>query len=106
MFKDNSVTGCLIERKGRYYVVISYYVAGHRLQDTKSTGISVSSHKKREAEKIREQLIQEKEKELKQATVTETLHSFAGCLKKWVDYKSAQIESTTAWGYESRRRQL
>lgn len=53
--------------KGKYYVVVSYYVDGTRQLDTKSTGIAVSSHKKREAEKIKEQLVQEKQKELEQA---------------------------------------
>ena len=66
MSDNKSVRGCLIERKGRYYAVISYYMDGDRLQDTKSTGISVTSHKKREAEKIKDQLVQEKEKELEQ----------------------------------------
>ena len=46
MSNNKSVTGCLIERKGKYYVVVSYYVDGRRIQDTKSTGIAVSSHKK------------------------------------------------------------
>lgn len=102
MSKTNSVRGCLIERKGKYYVVISYYVDEYRYQDTKSTGISVTSHKKREAEKIMDRLVQEKEKELEQPTVAEILHPFAECFEKWLEYKSAQIESTTAWGYTSR----
>ena len=66
MLDNPSVRGCLIERKGRYYAVISYYMDGYRLQNTKSTGISVASHKKREAEKIKNQLVQAKEKELEQ----------------------------------------
>ena len=102
MSDNKSVRGCLIERKGRYYAVISYYVGGYRQQDTKSTGISVTSHKKREAEKIKDQLVQEKEKELEQLARKKESHSFADCLERWIDYKSAQIESTTAWGYKNR----
>lgn len=102
MADKKNVTGCLIERKGKYYAVISYYVGGYRQQDTKSTGISVTSHKKREAEKIKEQLVQEKEKELEQLAQKKNPHSFADCFERWIDYKSAQIESTTAWGYKNR----
>ncbi|MDE7202550.1 MAG: site-specific integrase [Lachnospiraceae bacterium] len=104
--KNNSVTGCLIERKGKYYVVVSYYVDGHRMQDTKSTGIAISSHKKREAERIKDSLIHEKEKELEQAAVAKTSHSFADCFERWIDYKSAQTESTTAWGYKSKSKSI
>lgn len=121
MSDNKSVRGCLIERKGRYYAVISYYSGGQRLLDTKSTGIAVNSHKKREAEKIMDRLVQEKKDALDKLKPLETTgnegaqktpdnvqvkHSFAECLKKWVEYKSAQIESTTAWGYESRSRSI
>lgn len=102
MLDNPSVRGCLIERKGRYYAVISYYMDGYRLQNTKSTGILVASHKKREAEKIKNQLVQAKEKELEQLARKKESHSFADCFEKWIDYKSKQIESTTAWGYKSR----
>lgn len=106
MSDNKSVRGCLIERKGRYYAVISYYVGEHRLQDTKSTGISVSEHKKREAEKIKDQLVQEKERELEQLALEKESHSFADCFEKWINYKSAQIESTTAWGYKNRSKTI
>lgn len=102
MSDNKRVRGCLIERKGKYYVVVSYYVGDHRLQDTKSTGISIMSHKKREAEKIKDQLVQEKEKELEELAVRKEFHSFADCFERWIDYKSKQIESTTAWGYKNR----
>ena len=88
MAKENNVGGCLIERKGKYYVVISYYVGSQRKQDTKSTGISVNSHKKREAEKIKERLVQEKEKELCRETEQKKKHPFIECFRRWVDYKS------------------
>ena len=103
---DKNVKGCIIERKGKYYVVVSYYVDGYRLQDTKSTGIAVNSHKKREAEKIRDQLVHEKEMELGQQTAENNLHSFADCFEKWIDYKSNQIECTTAWGYKNRSKTI
>ncbi len=106
MSDNKSVRGCLIERKGRYYAVISYYMDGDRLQDTKSTGISVASHKKREAEKIKDQLVREKEKELEQLARKKESHSFADCFERWIDYKSAQIESTTAWGYKNRSKTI
>ena len=106
MTNNKSVTGCLIERKGKYYVVVSYYVDGYRLQDTKSTGISITSHKKREAEKIKDRLIQEKEKELEQLAREKNSHSFAECFERWIDYKSTQIECTTAWGYKSKSKTI
>ncbi len=106
MAKENNVGGCLIERKGKYYVVISYYVGSQRKQDTKSTGISVNSHKKREAEKIKERLVQEKEKELCRETEQKKKHPFIECFRRWVDYKSGQTEITTAWGYKSRSKAI
>ncbi len=106
MSASNNIRGCLIERKGKYYVVVSYYVDGYRLQDTKSTGISVTSHKKREAEKIKDQLVQEKERELEQLAQKKNSHSFADCFERWIDYKSKQIESTTAWGYKNRSKTI
>lgn len=106
MTDTKGVKGCIIERKGKYYVVVSYYVDGHRLHDTKSTGISVTSHKKREAEKMRDLLVHEKEKELEQLADETKPHSFADCFEKWIDYKSNQIESTTAWGYKNRSKTI
>ncbi len=106
MADNKDVRGCLIERKGKYYVVVSYYVEDHRLQDTKSTGISVTSHKKREAEKIMEKLVQAKKEELEQLAQKKGSHSFADCFERWIDYKSAQIEITSAWGYKNRSKTI
>lgn len=102
MADNRDVKGCLIERKGKYYVVVSYYIDGHRFQDTRSTKIPVAAHKKKEAEKIKDQLVREKEKELEQMAGKKNLHSFADCFERWIDYKSSQIEGTTAWGYKNR----
>lgn len=101
MTSENDVRGYLIERKGRYYVVVSYYVEGHRIQDTKSTGISINSHRKREAERIKDKLVQEKKAELDRLAEEKESHSFADCYQKWIEYKSTHIESTTAWAYKS-----
>lgn len=106
MTKNKNIRGCLIERKGKYYAVISYYVDGHRLQDTKSTGISVKDHKKREAEKIMEQRVQEKEMELERLTVEKMSHSFADCFERWIEYKSEQIECTTSSVYINRSKTI
>lgn len=100
------VKGCLIERNKKYYVIISYYKDSRRVQNTKSTGIPVNAHKKREAEKIMEQLVREKERELEQAVHRQASRPFAGCMKKWVAYKSSQIEGSTAWGYESKSKSV
>ena len=102
MKNNNSVKGCLIERRGTYYVVLSYYVDGFREQKTKTTGIAVSSHKKREAEKIKDQLVREKEKELEQKAQMKKTHSFADGFEGWIRIKSKEVESTTAWGYKNR----
>lgn len=106
MADNKDVRGCLIERKGKYYVVVSYYVDGTRLQDTKSTGIPITSHKKREAEKIKDQLVQEKERELERLAQEKESHSFADCFERWIDYKSTQTEVTTAWGYKNRSKTI
>lgn len=106
MEDKTSIKGNLIERKGKYYVIINYYANGQRKQSTKSTGISVNSHKKREAEKIRDSLVQEKEKELCRETGQKEQHPFTECFKRWVDYKSGQTESTTAWGYKNRSKAI
>lgn len=60
MNSGKEVSGCLIERAGRYYAVVYYYVEDQRVTETKSTGIAVNEHKKREAERIKNQLIAEK----------------------------------------------
>ena len=38
--------------------------------------------------------------------MAKTSHSFADCFEKWIDYKSAQTESTTAWGYKNKSRSI
>ncbi|MCM1101153.1 MAG: site-specific integrase [Acetatifactor muris] len=106
MATNKKVRGCLIERNGRYHAVVSYYVEEHRLQDTKSTGILTSAHKKREAEKIMEQLVREKEEELERLAEEKKSHSFADCFERWIDYKSSQIECTTAWSYKNRSKTI
>lgn len=100
--ESKSVRGNLIERKGRYYVIINYYKGEQRKQDTKSTGILVSSHKKREAEKIRDMLVQKKESELAQQAKEKTMNPFAECFERWLEQKAKQTESTTAWGYKNK----
>jgi len=103
---EKEAKGCLIERSGRYHAVISYYIGEHRFQETKTTGILVNAHKKREAEAIKNRLVQEKQKELERLAFKAKAHPFADCLERWVKYKSAQIESTTAWGYEVRSKTI
>lgn len=103
MRKMNEVKGCLIERKGNYYAILYYYVGEHRITETKSTGISVKEHKKREAERIKDQMVAEKsaelEKEEQLKVEAATLHPVADCLERWVNYKSAYVENTTDDGY-------
>ncbi len=106
MSNNNSVKGCLIERKGRYYTLISHYVDGYRVQETKTTGIDVKSHKKREAEHILENRIQEKQKELEKLATKKISHSFADCFERWIEYKSTQIEATTASTYVNRSKTI
>ena len=108
MSTNKTVRGCLIERKGKYYAVVSYYddSGEHRIQQTKTTGISVSSHKKREAEKLMEQLVRKKEEELEQLAVQKESHLFSSCFERWIEYKSNQIECTTAWAYTNRSKTI
>lgn len=102
MSANNEVKGCLIKRKGRYYSTIYYYVEGDRVIQTKSTGIAVNEHKKREAERILKERIAEMEAKLERSEQLKQLHSFADCFERWVAYKSEQIESTTASSYADR----
>ncbi len=103
MRKENVVSGCLIKRKGWYYVSTYYYVDGQRVTETKSTGIAVNDHKKREAERIKNQMIAMKQAALEKSeqirVEAATKHLVASCLEKWVDYKSAYVENTTSDGY-------
>lgn len=101
MNSGKEVSGCLIERAGRYYAVVYYYVEDQRVTETKSTGIAVNEHKKREAEKIKNQLIAEKRAALEQPGQGKAaeLHPVASCLERWVDYKSKYIENTTNDSY-------
>lgn len=103
---DMNVRACLIERKGKYYAVAYYYIEGIRKTRTKSTGISVSSHKKREAEKIKNALIQEVQEELGQSERKEKLHSFCKTFHNWIEYKSGQIDETTAATYRQRAKTI
>lgn len=101
MSANKKVRGCLVERKGMYYVIVSYYVENCRKQCTKSTGIPVNSHRKREAQGVLDLLVREKELELEQQERDKVMHSFADCFERWINYKAERIESTTAWGYKS-----
>lgn len=102
----NEVKGCLIEKKGRYYTTIYYYVDGERITETKATGISVNDHKKREAERILKERIDTKEKSLASDEQLKTQHSFADCFEKWIAYKSQQIETSTAVSYYDRSKTI
>ena len=103
MSKENKVGGCLIKRSGKFYVTLYYYVGDQRVTETKATGIAVNDHKKREAERIKNQMITEKQEALERSekvTVEmKTLHPVADCLERWVDYKSKYVENTTNDGY-------
>lgn len=106
MANSKEVRGCLIERKNKYYVVLSYYVEDQRLQDTRSTGISVTAHKKREAERIMRELVQAKKEELEQLAEQKVSYSFSDCFERWLDYKASQIECTSAWAYKNRSKTI
>lgn len=100
--ENNIVKGCLVEKKGRYYATIYYYKNGQRITETRATGITVNSHKKKEAEKIKNQLIMAKQAELEQCAEENGKHSFSDCFEKWIEYKSQQVEKTTASAYADR----
>lgn len=106
MTDTKGVRGCIIERNGKYHVVVSYYVGGYRQHQTKSTGIAVNAHKKREAEKMLDSLVQEKKRELEELARKNNSHSFADCFEKWIEYKSKQIECTTAAVYVNRTKTI
>lgn len=103
MREKNKVGGCLTTKNGKYYVLTYYYVDDQRVMETKATGISVNEHKKREAERIKDQMVAEKRAELEEAEQlkieAETFHPVADCLERWVNYKSAYVENTTDDGY-------
>lgn len=100
--ENNIVKGCLVEKKGRYYATIYYYKNGQRVTETRATGITVNSHKKKEAEKIKNQLIMAKQAELEQCAEETGKHSFSDCFENWIKYKSQQVEKTTASAYADR----
>lgn len=104
MREENEVSGCLIERKGKYYVVLYYYAGDKRLSETKATGIAVKDHKKRDAERMKLQMIEEKRNSLtEQKKLREQkVHPFADCLLKWADYKASQVEGSTAATYKDK----
>lgn len=95
----NKVKGCLIERNGRYYATIYYYVDGYRLTETKSTGIFVKDHKKKEAEKFKDNLIAQKQAQLDKEHEMSHMHLFSDCMERWVEYKANVVESTTVASY-------
>lgn len=106
MSNKNNVRGCLIERKGKYYVVVYFYIDGIRMTRTKSTGISVSSHRKKEAEKIKNELVQTIQEELVRFEKESTLHSFSRTFKRWIEYKSNKVDETTAATYRQRAKTI
>lgn len=107
MKNDNEVRGCLIEKKGRYYVTLYYYIDGIRKIETKATGISVNDHKKREAERIKNQMIADKQAILDELSKTRDLHNFADCLERWVEYKSANgLRTTSSASYYDRSKTI
>lgn len=101
MAKENKVNGYLIERRGKYYAVVSYYVGDERKLMTKSTGIPVNAHRKREAERKKDEMVRRKEEELERQKIRKGQHPFAECLERWLDAKAEQVEETTAWGYRT-----
>ncbi len=84
-------------------MTLYYYVDGQRILETQSTGIAVNEHKKREAERIKNQMIAVKQAALEKSEQirieAKTKHSVADCLERWVDYQSSHIENTTSDGY-------
>jgi integrase len=85
-------------------VVLYYYVDGERVSQTKATGIAIKDHKKKEAERIKQQMIVDKQNLLIEQEMIRNrkVHIFSECFKRWVDYKVERIEGTTGRSYRDK----
>ena len=102
------VGGCLIKKKGRFYCDAYYTIEGTRVHEYRATGITVESNKRRMAEKILNDFIEEKQQELDnlfQAEIDkQTKHLFGPFLEEWLEMRAKQeeIDETTIAGYKEK----
>ena len=93
------VTGSLIERSGKYTVMINYYMDGKRKQKSIATGLPVKGNKRR-AEELLDQYRMDFSSE--KQTIEEIKRNsplFADFLKEWLQIIRPTIERTTLQSY-------
>ncbi|MCL2821569.1 MAG: site-specific integrase, partial [Oscillospiraceae bacterium] len=89
------VAGHLQEKKGKYYIVLSYKdELGKKKTKWQSTGLDIKGNKKRA-----EDLLQKARKEFDPIAINESEITFTGFMKSWLKMMKPSLELTTYSGY-------
>lgn len=94
------VTGCLIERGGKYTAVLNLYVGGKRKQKSIATGLPVKGNKRR-AEELLEQYKLEYSEPTGGIVRGGKSPLFADFMRDWLESTKRSIERTTYQSYKN-----
>mgnify|MGYP003365080499 FL=1 len=94
------VTGCLIERGGKYTAVLNLYVGGKRKQKSIATGLPIKGNKRR-AEELLEQYKREYSAPESGKPKGGKSPLFADFMQDWLESTKRSIERTTYQSYKN-----
>lgn len=94
------VTGCLIERNGKYTVMLNLHIGGRRRQKSIATGLPVKGNKRR-AEELLEQYRLEYSEPATNKTHRGESQLFADFMREWLESTKRSIERTTYQSYKN-----
>lgn len=94
------VTGCLIERGGKYTAVLNLYVGGKRKQKSIATGLPVKGNKRRAEELLEKYKLEYSEPASGKARGSKS-PLFADFMRDWLESTKRSIERTTYQSYKN-----
>lgn len=94
------ITGCLIERGGKYTVMLNLYVGGKRKQKSIATGLPIKGNKRR-AEELLEQYKREYSAPENGKAKSAKSPLFADFMQDWLESTKRSIERTTYQSYKN-----
>lgn len=90
------MTGSLLEKKGKFYMILRFKEGGKWKQTQRATGLNIKNNKTKAEKMLKEYLVKNNDDDLKKSNQI----MFTDYLKQWLKSKANLTEKVTIDGYE------